>query len=330
MNRRAFLAASAGALVADCDLSWREGLFNSCRAALPPALAASTLVRDAWRGLDPAKVWDVHCHLFGNGDSGAGPWFNPAMENLLRPQQYVQRLFYMNAGCVHDSPGKVDASVVDRLQNQCATLPPGAKVVLLAFDWARDDAGTPVRERSTFYVPDAYAASVAARDPARFECSLGTSVCDGRDAAARLGSGARCEGGQVAAFRTGNRSGIIPTVMRSIGTSPRCACRCSRTRVTSGPCAATTRRSAIRCAFAARSMRARGSSSPIVARWEQDATSTRLIRRLSFPISRCSRASWIQVRTPVACSGTYRPSRRATGSMCLRTSSSALTGTGVC
>ena len=185
MNRRAFLAASAGALVAGCDLSWREGLLNSCRAALPPALAANPLVTGAWHGLDPAKVWDVHCHLFGNGDSGAGPWFNPAMESLLRPQQYVQRLFYMNAGCVHDSPGKVDASVVDRLRNQCAMLPAGAKVVLLAFDWARDDAGLPLRERSTFYVPDEYAANVAARDPARFEWAASVHP-HARDALARL------------------------------------------------------------------------------------------------------------------------------------------------
>lgn len=185
MNRRAFLAAAGGALATGCDLSLKEGVLNSCRAALPPALAGDPLVRNAWRDIVPADVWDVHCHLFGNGDSGAGPWFNPAMESLLRPQQYVQRLFFMNAGCVHDSPGHVDASVVDRIRNQCAMLPAGAKVVLLAFDWARDDAGTPVRERSTFYVPDAYAAAVAAQDPSRFEWAASVHP-NAKDAPARL------------------------------------------------------------------------------------------------------------------------------------------------
>ena len=169
MNRRSFLASIAGALAAGCDVSWREGLRNGCRAALPAALASHPLVTRAWAGVDAAKCWDVHCHLFGNGDSGSGLWFNPAMATLLRPQQFVQRLFYLNAGCVHDSPGHVDASVVDRLQNQCAALPRGAKVVLLAFDWARDVAGTPLEDRSTFYVPDAYAAAVALSDPTRFE-----------------------------------------------------------------------------------------------------------------------------------------------------------------
>ena len=185
MNRRAFLAAAGGALAVGCDLSLKEGILNSCRAALPPELAADPLVRNAWRDIVPADVWDVHCHLFGNGDSGAGPWFNPAMESLLRPQQYVQRLFFMNAGCVHESPGHVDASVVDRIRNQCAMLPAGAKVVLLAFDWTRDDAGTPMRERSTFYVPDAYAAAVAAQDPSRFEWAASVHP-NAKDALARL------------------------------------------------------------------------------------------------------------------------------------------------
>jgi uncharacterized protein len=169
MNRRSFLASIVGVLISGCELSWREGMLNDCRASLPPALASHPFVTAAWSDLDPTKCWDVHCHLFGNGDSGSGLWFNPTMETLLRPQQFVQGLFYLNAGCVHDSPGRVDASVVDRLRNQCAALPQGAKVMLLAFDWARDDTGTPLKDRSTFYVPDAYAAAVAARDPARFE-----------------------------------------------------------------------------------------------------------------------------------------------------------------
>ena len=76
---------------------------------------------DAWNGIDAAQVVDVHCHLFGDGDSGSGVWMNPSGE-LAAPAQLVQRLFYLNAGCVHDHPGRVDASVVDRLLNQAAGL----------------------------------------------------------------------------------------------------------------------------------------------------------------------------------------------------------------
>lgn len=168
-RRRLLLAALGGLPLAACDLSLREGLFNACHASLPANLAADPLVVATWRGVDPTLVIDAHCHLFGNGDSGRGPWLNPAMVSVLSPARYVQRLFYLNAGCVHDHPGRVDASVVDRLLNQASGLPRGAKLLLLAFDWARDERGAPLREASTFHVPDDYAASTARAHPEAFE-----------------------------------------------------------------------------------------------------------------------------------------------------------------
>jgi predicted TIM-barrel fold metal-dependent hydrolase len=172
MNRRAFLggvAAAAALPLTGCDLALREGLFNACHTALPPRLAQHPLVADAWKGIDASQVIDVHCHLFGNGDSGRGIWLNPGMASFAAPAQLVQRLFYLNAGCVRDDPGRVDASVVDRLLNQVEGLKPGAKLMLLAFDWARDERGTPLPERSTFHVPDDYAAAVAKAHPSAFE-----------------------------------------------------------------------------------------------------------------------------------------------------------------
>ena len=170
MNRRQFLGAiGAESLVAGCDFSLADGVFNACGARLPDRLRTHALVAAAWSGLDAAAVWDVHCHVFGTGDSGSGLWINPIMERIWQPQQYLQRMFYLNAGCVHDSPGNVDASVVDRLLNQCEAMPAGFHALLFAFDWARDEAGQPVRERSTFFVPDDYVAGLAARYPAHFE-----------------------------------------------------------------------------------------------------------------------------------------------------------------
>ena len=168
MNRRAFLAAAA-AMLAGCDFSVADGLFNACAARMPERLRTHALVAAAWHGIDAHRVWDVHCHVFGNGDSGDGLWFNPEMERIWKPKQFLQRLFYLNAGCAHDAPGKVDASVVDRLLNQCEAMPAGFRALLFAFDWARDDAGRPVPERSTFRVSDDYAAGLAARHPQHFE-----------------------------------------------------------------------------------------------------------------------------------------------------------------
>ncbi len=169
-SRRHFLAALAGAaLLAGCDFSFREGIGNPCRASLPPALAQHPLVQAAWQGLNADEVWDCHAHLFGSGDSGEGLWVNPQMESLLSPLQLVQRLFYLNASCAHDAPGRVDESVVERLLNLVDGLRPGVKLLLFAFDWAHDDEGRQLPERSTFHVPDAYARRVAQGHPGEFE-----------------------------------------------------------------------------------------------------------------------------------------------------------------
>jgi hypothetical protein len=258
VRRRAFLASLAGAAAAGCDLALREGLLNGCRATLPDALASHALVTRAFNDLDPGKCWDVHCHLFGDGDSGSGIWVNPAMASVLRPMQFVQRLFYLNAGCVHDSPGRVDASVVDRLRNQCDALPPGMKLVLMAFDWARDESGTPLPDRSTFRVPDEYAAAVAATQPARFEWAASVHPY-AKDAEARL---------EWAAAHGARAIKWLPTALGIDPASPKCV-----------RCPGTTNRSAIRSASGARSTPASGSSSRIARRWASDRTSTAGARR---------------------------------------------------
>jgi mannonate dehydratase len=134
-------------------------------------------VRSAWDGLDPAQVWDCHAHLVGTGDSGSGIVVNPQMESLLNPGQYARRLFFMNAGCAHDSPGNVDRSYVERMHNLLDGMGPGEvlgrrsgmKLMLYAFDRAHDENGEPDWEHSAFYVPDGYARDVAKAHPEYFE-----------------------------------------------------------------------------------------------------------------------------------------------------------------
>jgi len=136
-------------------------------------------VRAAWDGIDPAKMWDGHCHLAGTGDSGSGDsgtgesgsgiYLNSALEGVLDPLQYAQRLFFMNAGCVRDVPGQVDRSYVERLRNQLDDMRPGAKLLLLAFDASVTEAGAVSWERTSLYVPNRYAAQVAQRHAQYFE-----------------------------------------------------------------------------------------------------------------------------------------------------------------
>ncbi len=196
MNRRRFLGAAgcaAGLLATGCDFSFRHGVLNPCRADLPPDLLDHPLVVAAWKGLEPARVLDSHCHVFGNGDSGSRLWFNPRMEEIWRPRGYVQREFYVNASCVVESPGTVDTSFVERLLAQCRAMAPGFHALLFGFDWARDDAGAPLLDRSTFHVPDDYVAGLAARHPTHFEWAASIhpydpSALDRLDAAAARGA----------------------------------------------------------------------------------------------------------------------------------------------
>jgi mannonate dehydratase len=153
--------------------AWRlwpeQGFWNPCLARLPLHLANHELVREAWRGLDPTQVWDMHAHLVGTGDSGSGIVVNPRMESLLNPGQYARRLFFLNAGCAREEPGNVDRSYVERMRNLLDGMAGGAKLMLFAFDRAHDEAGEPDPEHSAFYVPDAYARDVARASPEYFE-----------------------------------------------------------------------------------------------------------------------------------------------------------------
>jgi uncharacterized protein len=144
-------------------------LWNPCLARLPQRLADHDLVRSAWQGIDASRVWDSHAHLVGTGDSGSGIVVNPRMESLMHPGQYARRLVFLNAGCAHDAPGSIDRAYVERLRNLLDGLPAGVKVLLYAFDRAYDENGEPDNENSGFFVPDAYARSVARAYPDRFE-----------------------------------------------------------------------------------------------------------------------------------------------------------------
>jgi len=161
-------AAAAGGIAA-----WRlwpeQGFWNPCHAQLPPHFANHALVQQAWDGIDPARVWDSHSHLIGTGDSGSGITVNPRTESLLDPGQYARRLFFLNAGCVHDAPGSVDLAYVDRMRNLIDGLRPGVKMMLYAFERAYDERGEPDHEHTVFHIPNHYARDVARKHPADFE-----------------------------------------------------------------------------------------------------------------------------------------------------------------
>ncbi len=140
---------------------------------MPRPLANHELIRQAWEGLDPTRVWDSHSHLIGTGDSPSGIFVNPRTDSLLNPGQYARRLFFLNAGCAHQAPGSVDRAYVERMRNLVEGMTSGEKrgfkMLLFAFERAHHEDGAPDLENTIFHVPNEYARDVARQHPEAFE-----------------------------------------------------------------------------------------------------------------------------------------------------------------
>jgi predicted TIM-barrel fold metal-dependent hydrolase len=175
MNRRQFFFRALpliglGAVGIAAARYWPEqGFRNQCLGTLPDSITGHSLMQAIWQGIDPAHVWDCHTHLVGSGDSGSGAWYSPNMDSPRHPLLRVQKMFYMDAGCVDETTGKLDISYVERLLQLLDGMRPGSKAMLLAFDWRHETSGKPLREHSIFHIPNDYAAAVARRHPDRFE-----------------------------------------------------------------------------------------------------------------------------------------------------------------
>jgi predicted TIM-barrel fold metal-dependent hydrolase len=214
-RRLLFGAGAAGAGMGGFAL-WRlwpeQGFSNPCRAALPSNLANHEVVLAAWQGTDSRRVWDCHTHLLGTGDSGSGAVVNERMWSPLAPLVFAQLLFYLNAGCVHDAPDRVDEAYIERMQNLVAGMAPGFKLLLFAFDAHVRADGEIDWPRTGFHVPDRYAAEVARRAPHYFEWAA--SIHPYRvDAVARLEQAAR-DGARAVKW--------LPAAMGIDPASPRC------------------------------------------------------------------------------------------------------------
>ena len=171
ISRRQFLGLVGGAAALSAA-GWsmaKPAVINPCRVAIPSGLLDSPWLRQAWAGIDPAQLWDCHVHIAGLGDGGSGIVVGPQLSSMLHPLHYAQRLFYMNAGCAHDAPGKVDSAYVARLLNLCDAMPDGFKVMLFAFENFHDARGDVHPEHSAFFVPNAWVAKLAKDFPTRFE-----------------------------------------------------------------------------------------------------------------------------------------------------------------
>ena len=174
MNRRKFLkilSLSSVALTTGCQYMPRYGLFNPCyKTGLPKHLRDHDLVHETWEGIDTSQIWDAHTHLIGTGDSDSGIWLNPNMKSLLYPVLYTKFKLYINGSCaIPNGSETLDEAYVNRLLQLHKNMPEGFRYCLLAFDYNHNEKAEIVKEYSTFYTPNEYAARLAKKHPKQFE-----------------------------------------------------------------------------------------------------------------------------------------------------------------
>ena len=144
-------------------------LHNPCRGALLPALARHDIVLQAFDGIAADALCDVHAHLIGVGDAGSGCTIHPHMQQWWHPVAVVRRRVMLNAACVPSDTDSIDRAYVRRLRGLADDFPAGARWLLFAFDQACDDQGRARPDWTSFHVPNAYAARVAAQHADRFD-----------------------------------------------------------------------------------------------------------------------------------------------------------------
>lgn len=181
MKRRKILKyglAGSASLAAAGTIGWHSmfdgPLHNPCQMEpIPESIVNHPLMKQAFSGIDFSRLWDLHFHLIGNGmhirNDGiqSGAWITPKLTSWFSPTQRLQYHFYMNAACIEQSE-KLDPLFVENILRMANQLPDQAKFMLLAFDFLHGNNGTPIKESSTFYTPNEYAAIVAATSD-RFE-----------------------------------------------------------------------------------------------------------------------------------------------------------------
>jgi uncharacterized protein len=142
----------------------QDGFTNPCLGPLPPDLANHPLVRDAWEGLDPRRVWDAHVHVFASAAAGH-------LDGARWPHWFsnFQARAIANAACTDPEAADFVGAYLGRLLALLADMPPGYKVLLLALDDYHDEDGQPRRELTHFAVANDFCADLVKQAPERLE-----------------------------------------------------------------------------------------------------------------------------------------------------------------
>jgi mannonate dehydratase len=156
-------------------------------------------------GLKLDAIWDMHVHIVGLGAGGTGIYVHPEMTSGWHPMRSLQFDVYREIAGIQ-SEETADADYIRTLMQLHRLTNPAGKFLMMAFDYAVDEKGDEQPERSTFFVPNRYAAELAA---AHTELEAIASIHPYRkDAVERLEEAAKA--GAVAVKWLPNAMGMDP------------------------------------------------------------------------------------------------------------------------
>lgn len=185
-----------------------RGLFKRGPAGVPP-LGTRAFVQRCFEGVDKRRQWDNHVHLFGDGRSGSGMWFNPSYEESY-PEKLLIDIYQASAG-VEDTPTAEEDAIARLVRLQRLANPRG-KLVMLGFDYAYDEQGNKMLDKSSFHTPNSFVQGLYKKYPDAMRWGAGihpyrTDAVDALDEA--------CAGGAVLVKWLPNSQWMDPA-------SPRC------------------------------------------------------------------------------------------------------------
>ncbi|WP_454062231.1 amidohydrolase family protein [Candidatus Nitrospira salsa] len=129
---------------------------------------AQTLMKQAFEGIDPAQLRDYHIHLLGMNTELNGTFVNEEWQSPFGGLiHYIQFQVYKSAAAITDED-QADDQYLTRLKTLIEFMPQHGKFGIMAFDYFHNEEGRPIKELSTFHVPNAYVMSKVEAAPDLF------------------------------------------------------------------------------------------------------------------------------------------------------------------
>jgi predicted TIM-barrel fold metal-dependent hydrolase len=153
-------------LVTSCQPIYNKlgGDFDDTSVELSPK--AKDMVIKAFEGLENVCLVDSHIHLAGLGNSESGIYVKRS-NSLLPDFKQIKLKVYMSASGVKDEK-TADQEFIHRLVHLFEKLPGKWKGLIYAFDYFHDESGKPIKEKSSFHIPNEYAFKIASQYPEYF------------------------------------------------------------------------------------------------------------------------------------------------------------------